>query len=101
MHLGKTVEQAQDEISSAEFTDWIAYANEEPFGYPVDNFRMGMSTASLVNTIRSTIPKVKGKPRPKAAKPSDFYPAQKKAGPDLTPEQRTHIRKKQAKRAKK
>lgn len=88
-------------MSSAEFTRWIAYANVEPFGYPMDNYRMGVPAAAIVNSIRSTIPMPKGKPRPKAVKASDFYPKQAKAQPDLTPEQRAHIRKKQAKRAKK
>jgi hypothetical protein len=95
-----SVERAQEEISSAEFTDWIAYANLEPFGYPMDLYRMGVPTAAIVNTIRSTIPMEKGK-RPKPVKASDFYPKQSKSEPDLTPEQRAHIRKKQAKRAKK
>jgi hypothetical protein len=87
-------------MSSAEFTQWIAYANIEPFGYPMDNYRMGVPAAALVNSIRSTVPMDKGK-RPKPVKASDFYPQQAKAGPDLTPEQREHIRKKQARRAKK
>lgn len=96
-----SVERAQEEVSSAEFTDWIAYANLEPFGYPMDNYRMGVPAAALVNTIRSTIPAPKGKPRPKQVKASDFYPQQKKSDPELTPAQRAYIRKKQAKRAKK
>lgn len=87
-------------MSAAEFTDWIAYANLEPFGYPMDNYRMGVPTAAVVSAVRSTIPVSKGRPRPKPIKASDFYPRQAKAEPDLTPEQRTFIRKKQAKRAK-
>jgi hypothetical protein len=95
-----TVEELDERISSAELSQWIAYAGVEPFGYPMDNFRMGVPAAAIVNTIRSSIPMAKGK-RPKPAKASDFNPQQAKAGPDLTPEQRAHIRKKQAKRAKK
>jgi hypothetical protein len=96
-----SVDRAQAEISSAEFAHWIAYANEEPFGYPMDNYRMGIPAAAIVNSIRATIPIPKGKPRPKQVKASDFYPQQEKTAPDLTPEQRAHIRKKQAKRVKK
>lgn len=88
-------------MGSSEFTKWIAYANLEPFGYPMVCYAMGVPTAAIVNTIRSTIPLPKGKPRPKQVKASDFYPKQAKAEPDLTPEQRAHIRKKQAKRVKK
>lgn len=30
--MGKTVKQLQQEIDSAEFAEWIAYSNIEPFG---------------------------------------------------------------------
>ncbi|MBL8268056.1 hypothetical protein [Steroidobacter sp.] len=93
-----TVEELDERISSAEFSQWIAYSNIEPFGYPMDNFRMGVPAAAFVNAIRSTVPVPKGRPRPKAIKASDFYPKQAKAEPDLTPEQRAYIeRKKQQK----
>lgn len=98
--MGKTVERLQAEMTSAEFTHWIAYANEEPFGYPMDNYRMGVPAAAIANTIRSTVPMAKGK-RPKPVKASDFYPQQAKTGAELTPELRAALRKKQAKRAKK
>lgn len=88
-------------MSSAEFTRWIAYANHEPFGYPVENYRMGTSTASVVNAVHASIPVAKGKRRPKAKQASEYYPKQKKPEPDLTTEQREHIRKKRAKRVKK
>ena len=87
-------------MSSAEFTRWIAYANIEPFGYPMDNYRMGVPAAAIVNTVRSTIPMPKGKPRPKQVKATDFYPKQAKSGPDLTPEQLAHIRKKHGNKRK-
>lgn len=96
-----SVERAQAEISSAEFSYWIAYANEEPFGFPMDNYRMGVPAAAIVNTIRSTIPMPKGKQRPKQLKASDLYPREANTAVELTPKQREHIRKKQAKRAKK
>lgn len=87
-------------MSSAEFTRWIAYSNIEPFGYPMDNYRMGVPASTIVNAIRAMVPLPKGKSRPKPIKPSDLYPEQPKARPELTKEQREHIRKKQAKRVK-
>lgn len=88
-------------MSSAEFTKWIAYANHEPFGFPMDNYRMGAPAAAIVNAVHTSIPVAKGTRRPKAKRPSDYYPQQKKPEQDLTPEQRDHIRKKRAKRVKK
>lgn len=96
-----TVGELDERISSAEITQWIAYANVEPFGYPMDNYRMGVPAAAIANTVRSTIPIPKGRQRPKPVKASDFYPHRSKAEPELTPEQRAFIRKKQVKRAKK
>lgn len=101
LHLGSTVEELQKRMSSAEFTRWIAYSSIEPFGFPMDNYRMGVPAAAIVNAVRATIPIEKGKSRPKPVKPSDFNPEQRKRDPDLTPEQREHIRKKREKRVKK
>lgn len=84
-------------MSSAEFTRWIAYAGLEPFGFPMDNYRMGAPAAAIVNAVHASIPLPKGK-RPKAMQASDLYPHSKKRDPELTPEQREHIRKKRAKR---
>lgn len=95
-----TVEELDDRISSAEFSQWIAYASIEPFGYPIENYRMGVPSAAIINAIKATIPLAKGK-RHKPVKASDLYPQQPKAEPDLTPKQRAYIRKKQqTKRAK-
>lgn len=82
-------------MSSLEFTQWIEYAKQEPFGYPMDNYRMGVPAAALANTINST---VGWKRKPRQWKATDFYPDHKKRGPELTPEQQDHIRKKRAKR---
>lgn len=76
----------------------MAYANIEPFGYPMENYRMGVPTSALMSAIYSTIPMPKGKRRPRAPTPSDFYPKQEKRDPELTAEQREHIRKKHGKR---
>lgn len=85
-------------MSSLEFSQWIAYAQQEPFGYPMENYRMGVPAAAIVGAIQSTIPMEKGKRRPKPPKASDFYPKQSKAEPPLTPDQKAYIRKKHGKR---
>lgn len=83
-------------MTSAEFTGWKAYAKHEPFGYPMENFRMGEPAAAIVNAINGT---VKWKRKPRRSKPSDFHPQQDKPAPELTREQHQHIeRKKRAKR---
>lgn len=82
-------------MSSAEFTLWQEYANREPFGYPMDNYRMGVPAATIANTINGT---VNWKRKPRSFKASDFYPEQGKPASDLTAEQKEHIRKKRAKR---
>ena len=60
--------------SSAEFIDWCAFYDLEPWGYHVDNWRMGMTCATVGNAAG----------RKKPLKPSDFYPKQPRK---LTPEQ--------------
>lgn len=64
----------------------------------MDNYRMGVMAASIVNAIYATIPIPKGQARPKPVKPSDFYPQQKKRQSELTPELKEALRKKRAKR---
>jgi hypothetical protein len=82
-------------MSSAEFTGWKEYAKHEPFGYPMDNFRMAVPAAAIANTINGTIA---WKRKPRRWKATDLYPEQSKPAPELTPEQREHIRKKHGKR---
>ena len=100
MHLGRTVEELEQTLSSAELTRWIAYAGIEPFGYPMDNYRFGVATTTITNAIYSTIPIPKGKRRPKPLAPADFYPQRKKREPDLTPEQQAYIERKKRGRGK-
>ena len=76
----------------------MAYADVEPFGYPMDNYRMGVPTSALMSAIYATVPIPKGKRRPRAPKPTDFYPGKEAREPELTAEQREHIRKKHGKR---
>lgn len=47
--LGKSVRQAQQEISSSEFTEWQAYYQMEPFGEAVADLRHGVATALQAN----------------------------------------------------
>jgi hypothetical protein len=65
-------------MSSAEFTDWIAYANLEPFGYDIENYRAGI----IASTVANVAPRKRGS-RP--LKPDDFYPqrAPPKTGPGM------------------
>lgn len=71
-------------MSSAEFTQWKAYHSVEPFGFEMDNFRMGVVAASVVNVA----PRGKGA---KALVPSDFYPARKKGSIKLGPRQQKQL----------
>lgn len=97
-----TVEDLESRMSSAEFTRWIAYAGIEPFGYPVDNYRFGISTQEIVNAVRATIPVPKGGKRPPMLRAEQLYPSTKTANqqPQLTDEQQEFLRKKRGKRSK-
>lgn len=88
-------------MTSAEFTQWMAYSNLEPFGYPMDNWRHGINTAAIVNSVRSTIALPKGQPRLKPIPVETFMPTQAKREV-LTPKQAAHLeRKRQKKRGSK
>jgi hypothetical protein len=92
------VEELQQRMSSSEFTRWIAYSRIEPFGFDWERWKVGVLASSIVNAIYATIPVPKGRRRPKAMTPKDFYPALNKPDTHLTPEQAEHIRKKHGKR---
>ena len=66
-HLGATVGELQERMSSAEFTHWIAFFSMEPWGYDVEMWRMGMISATTANAAG---PKKGGK----AWRPDDFIP---------------------------
>jgi len=95
--LGSTVEELQVRMSSHEFTHWIAYANVEPFGYPMENWRYGMNTAAVVNAVRSTIPVPHGRPSLKPVQVETFLPVRNRRA-ELTPKQVAHLQRKRAKR---
>lgn len=47
-----SVRQAQREIDSAEFADWMAFARIEQFGSPVEDLRTGAVVSMLANIAR-------------------------------------------------
>lgn len=63
--LGRTVEELQAEMSAAEFADWCAFYDLEPWGFAAENWRMSIVAATTAN--------YSGRAK-KALKPSDFLP---------------------------
>ena len=62
--MGRTVAELREQMSSAEFTDWCAYYQLEPWGYEAANWRMAMTCSTTANAAG----------RKKPLKPSDFLP---------------------------
>lgn len=66
-----TVGRLLDEISSAEFTYWIARFNRQPFGDDVESWRTGTIAAVVANAhskrgrykAQDFMPKIQGRPR--------------------------------------
>ena len=63
-----SVRQAQLEISSPEFTEWMAHSEIEPFGEQAADIRHGIACSLLANVNRDS------KARPKPYEWSDFVP---------------------------
>lgn len=61
-----SVRQAQLEISSLEFTEWMAFYELEPFGDKVADMRHGVATSVLANVNRNS------EARPEPYKAEDF-----------------------------
>lgn len=61
-----SVRQAQLQISSAEFTEWLAFYELEPFGDQVADMRHGTAAALLANVNRN------GKEKPEPYRAADF-----------------------------
>jgi hypothetical protein len=80
LHLGATVEELQARMSSGEFARWIAYFCLEPFGYEVENWRMG--------TIAATVANVSPGRKGKALVSADFCPKKPNAAPAMSPRQK-------------
>jgi hypothetical protein len=68
------VVELQERMSSDEFTTWGAFFHLEPFGFDVENWRMGMVASTVANAAG---PKRSGK----AWRVDDFVPV-RKAEPD-------------------
>lgn len=52
MKLGMSVRRAKLEMSSAEFTDWVALYEREPWGEHIDDLRVGTLMSLLYNMNR-------------------------------------------------
>ncbi|MBW0450842.1 phage tail assembly protein T [Paraburkholderia phenoliruptrix] len=63
-----SVARCQQEINSAELTEWLAYYQIEPFGTHMDDLRAGVVTAAVYNGIRDA------KKRPEPFGPADVIP---------------------------
>lgn len=76
-----SVREAQLKISSAEFTEWMAYYQLEPFGDLIADQRHGTATALLANVNRNA------ETRPEPYRASDFIPwrAEESTPEDLEP----------------
>jgi hypothetical protein len=74
--LGRTVEELQHQITSAEFEDWCAFYALEPWGWEAQNWRMGV--------VASTVANYSGNIK-KPVKPSDFMPGAAKKRPSMNP----------------
>lgn len=56
-----------EELTSQEFSEWIAFYRIEPFGPQVDDLRAGVIAATMANTGRAK--------NSKAYQPADFFPS--------------------------
>jgi len=63
-----TVAELGRRMSSAEFTEWMVYAQLEPFGPRRADERAGMIAAMVTNVARDV------KSHPAAFTPDDFFP---------------------------
>ncbi|MDR5801204.1 hypothetical protein [Caballeronia sp. LZ001] len=63
-----SVARCQTEVDSAEFNEWLAYYQIEPFGTQMDDMRAGVIAAATYNVNRDS------KKRPTPFGPSDVIP---------------------------
>lgn len=63
-----SVKRAQREVDSAEFAEWMAYAEVEPFGPEREDQRAGIVAALIANVNRDS------KKRPEPYDVEDFLP---------------------------
>lgn len=72
-------------MSPVEFAHWRALYQREPFGFDMDNFRMGQIAAAVVNVTRTR--------RKDMVTAADFYPTPPKRKPPLTERQQQELEK--------
>ncbi|CAB3795493.1 phage tail assembly protein T [Pararobbsia alpina] len=65
LKMGRTVDELQRSMTSAEFGEWIAFYSIEPFGDHIADIRAGTIAASVIN------PQLKKDSTP--YKPLDFF----------------------------
>lgn len=73
-HLGRTVAELEQTLTSQELTEWMAYYRVEPFGPWRDDYRAGQVMALYANSKRG-----KGG---KAFRASDFIPRWRRSTPE-------------------
>lgn len=66
--MGMPVSEAQARISSAEFAEWVAFAQLEPFGPSREDARAGVIASLIANANRDA------DKRSAPFEPSDFFP---------------------------
>lgn len=86
--LGMSVAQAQQEVSSAEFNEWMAYYRIEPWGERMADIRMGMLASVIANVNRD--------PKQKPYKPGDFMPWVTRAAKRINPGKPVKLKDKRA-----
>lgn len=69
--LGMSIRQVQQNVDSAEFSEWIAYCNIEPFGEERADLRSAIVASTIANCNR--------KANKQAFKVSDFMPMFKRS----------------------
>lgn len=72
------VKRAMREIDSAEFTEWLAYYDIEPFGERIADMRAGGITSAVYNVNRDT------RKRPEPFRLLDFIPWVSEAQPEAS-----------------
>lgn len=70
-----TVAELGDRMSSAEFSEWMAFYSIEPFGEERADIRQALTTSAIHNSVQAQTKK------PKWTKPEDFMPFSEKAAP--------------------
>ena len=75
-----------EQLPSHELTYWVEFFNLEPWGFEVENWRMGQIASTIVNCT----PRGRGA---KVFKPTDFYQTEQHVDP-LTAEQREFLKRK-------